>query len=315
MNARSNSVGQIRSVSAWATENWRFFRMRVAGLTNQRAAMQALLAELDGYAATYKEVTGRSMRDATIFEIGYGARPLRLLALTSQGLNAYGIDLDTPMLTTSLGNLVQIRRSNGWLRFGKSAIRSLIFDRHERRALDAALGARGAKLVVKSERFLVGDVVNLQLPEGSVDLFYSEDVFEHIPLTSMDAVCASLAQALSENGVALISPVVFTGLSGGHLPEWYPHTLQKTQSRHSKPWEHLRDRRYTADCHLNEMRLSDFEALFARHFAVEAIRNLQPDHGRAFLSDEIRNELHSYSHEELLGYKWCFVLRRRPHTP
>jgi hypothetical protein len=315
MKARSNSVGQIDSAAAWIAENLHFFRMRMEGLTNQRGAMEGLLAELDDYADTFQNLTGRSMRDARIFEIGYGARPLRLLALTSQGFDACGIDLDTPMLEVSLSNILRIKRSNGWLRFGKSAIRSLVFDSSERRALNDVLSTRGAKLLIKPARFLVGDVANLQLPEGSVDLFYSEDVFEHIPEKSMDAVCSTLAKSLSENGVALISPVVFSGLSGGHLSEWYPHTLANSHDRQSSPWEHLRDRRWRADCYLNEMRLSDYESLFARHFVVAEIRNLQPTHGKAFLSEEIRSALPGYGEDELLGYKWCFVLRPRSVAP
>ena len=241
----------------------------------------------------------------------FTARPLRLLALTSMGLNARGVDLDAPMLQVSISALLRTLRANGWQRFIKSTVRALVFDSHERRALNRVLVRRGARLRVQPARFLVGDVADVSLASESIDFIYSEDVFEHIPREALDSVCASLAQALTPKGMVLISPSVHTGISGGHLVEWYPHTLNADMDRRSEPWEHLRQRRFSPDCFLNEMRLYEYQQLFERHFTVQAVHNLQAGQGRAFLTEDVREELADYSVDELLGDKWRFVLRKK----
>lgn len=134
----------------------------------------------------------------------------------------------------------------------KTLIRSSIFDAHERRHLDRMLRKRGSSLKIYDERFLVGDAAKHQFPANSYDFIYSDDVFEHIPATDLDLLCKNLSSTLSTNGTALITPSIFTGISGGHLVEWYPHTLPRKNSRPSEPWEHLRKRRYVPDCFLNE---------------------------------------------------------------
>lgn len=312
MNRASNSVGHIGSSFDWVWENLQFLRMRLQGLGSKEADVVKLVAELDDYRSIYEISTGLPFHKSSIFEVGYGARPLRLLALISMGLNARGIDLDAPLLRTSVPALWRVLRANGWQRFIKSTVRALVFDSHERKTLNRVLVRRGARLRVQPERFLVGDVANVSLPSASIDFIYSEDVFEHIPREALEGVCANLAQALTPQGLALISPAVFTGISGGHLVEWYPHTLKADLDRRSEPWEHLRLRRFKADCFLNEMRLHEYQQLFERHFKVTAVHNLQAGHGRSFLTEDVREELADYGMDELLGDKWRFVLRKKP---
>lgn len=311
MSRATNSVGQIGSSLEWTRENLQFLRMRLAGLRSKEAALDTVLLELDGYRALYERTTGRRFRDARIFEIGYGARPLRLMALISLGHDARGIDLDAPMLQRSASDLWRVLRTNGPARFLKSSVRSLVFDAHERRTLARVLARRGAALRIERDRFLVGDVATASLPAGSVDFLYSEDVFEHIPRESLPAVCEGIARALAPGGVAVISPAVFTGISGGHLVEWYPHTFDKEVDRRSEAWEHLRKRRFVADCFLNELRVDEFRQLFERHFSVDAVDSLDAGRGRQFLTPEIRAELSAYDETELLADKWRFVLRKR----
>lgn len=312
MNRASNSVGHSGSSFDWVCENLQFLRMRLQGLGSKEAGVVKLVAELDDYRSIYEISTGLPFHKSSIFEVGYRARPLRLLALISMGLNARGIDLDAPLLRTSVPALWRVLRANGWQRFIKSTVRALVFDSHERKTLNRVLVRRGARLRVQPERFLVGDVANVSLPSASIDFIYSEDVFEHIPREALEGVCANLAQALTPQGLALISPAVFTGISGGHLVEWYPHTLKADLDRRSEPWEHLRLRRFKADCFLNEMRLHEYQQLFERHFKVTAVHNLQAGHGRSFLTEDVREELADYGMDELLGDKWRFVLRKKP---
>lgn len=314
MTPVSHSVGRIGHPGRWLWENLQFLRMRLDGLAGKEAELADLLAELDGYRETYERLSGRRFADARIFEVGYGARPLRLLALVSLGLDARGMDLDAPALERSAAELLRTLRTNGFARFLKSAVRTLAFDGHERRALQRVLRARGASLRIEPQRFLVGDIAHAALPPGSVDFLYSEDVFEHIPGEALEGVCAGIARALAPGGVALIAPAVHTGIAGGHLVEWYPCTLDRPLARRSEPWEHLRRRRYAADCALNEWRVSQFRSLFERHFAIEQVDNLQPGLGRRFLTPALRAELADYGEDELLSHKWRFVLRRKKDT-
>ena len=94
--------------------------------------------------------------------------------------------------------------------------------------------------------------------------------------------------------------------------EWYPHTFGRPTPRRSEPWEHLRQRRFVADCLLNELRVHEYRALFERHFEVLEVHNLRPGLGRQFLSPALRAELADYAEEELLCEKWQFLLRARP---
>jgi hypothetical protein len=311
MTRSSHSVGQILSAFDWGWENLQFLRMRLKGLGSKQSELAELVAGLDAYRELYQSITGLSFDEARIFEVGYGARPLRLLSLIAMGLDARGIDLDAPMLQRSVGDLLRVLHTNGPLRFIKSAVRALIFDAHERRCLERVLARRGTRLKLLPERFLVGDIATAAIPVASVDFFFSEDVFEHIPRSSIDAVCAGMARAMSEHGVAVISPSVHTGIVGGHLVEWYPHTFEQRKDRRSEPWEHLRQRRFKADCFLNEMRVAEYHAVFAAHFHVEAVINLQPGLGHQFLTPAVREELRAYDEVELLSSKWQFVLRKK----
>ena len=310
MSTSSNSVGQITSSPQWLEENWRFFQMRWQGRLGKRTEIAKLRDELHLYGELYESITGRSFRNARIFEVGYGARPLRLMMLVSMQLDASGIDLDQPTLNFDAAELRQTLRRNGFRRLLKTAVRSLLFDGHERSVMEALLAEEGHRLRIDPQRFRVGDVSHCELDTESLDLVYSEDVFEHIPGENIDTICATLARALRPGGLALISPLVHTSIQGGHLVEWYGVGQDTRSRRRSEPWEHLRKKRYQADCYLNEWRLNDYRSAFSRHFDIVSVHSLLPDLGKAWLNDAVRAELHAYDPEELLGSKWRFVLRK-----
>jgi hypothetical protein len=310
MSAKSNSVGQLTTL-ARLSENVSFFRIQLATWKKKEAAHQIILREIDEYRRQYESVTGLNFSDARIFEIGYGARPIRLFALTSLGLDARGIDLDKPNLTGVFGDIWQVYRTNGFWRFAKTLVRGVLFDKHERSTLDNVLKERGARLNIDSSRFLVGDAGSFRFEPESVDFVYSEEVFQEIPRDSLEKLCRNLSGALSKNGMALITPEVYSGISGGNLVEWYPDSLPQKIKRKTDPWEHLRKRRARADCYLNELRVRDFTEIFSEYFEIASIINRDPDRGRGFLTDEIRAELADYSEEELLSGRWMFVLRKK----
>ncbi|WP_188409234.1 class I SAM-dependent methyltransferase [Agaricicola taiwanensis] len=289
--------------------------MRMRLLKQGRAPYRAVVRSTIDLETAFLRLTGRNLREARIYEIGYGQRPMRLLALQSLGYDARGVDLDPPVIRGSMSEFRSIARAGGSRRLVKSAVRHFLFDRAERRHLDKALREAGAQLRIDIRRLDVGNAAEMEIPEGSIDLIYSDNVFEHLPPDVMEILCARMAKWLSPQGVALVMPDVFSGIAGGHLTEWYADFLSDRYQRRTEPWEHLRKRRARADCYLNEFRLEYYRRLFRRHFHIAEEWNVEEGLGGEFLTDEIRQELSEYDVEELLLGRYRFALKARlPHV-
>jgi SAM-dependent methyltransferase len=278
-------------------------------LRTKRSEIDGYLADIERYDRLALKYSLRRLEEASILEIGYGARPIRLLLLASLNFDVCGIDLDRPTLRIfSPATYLDIWRRNGFRRMLKSLVRGLLFDWHERNELKRALAERGVSLRIDETIFHVGNAADHQFPPQSIDFVYSEDVFEHIPPNDIETICQNIQRALTPTGIAVISPCIFTGICGGHLTEWYPGALQKNMRRDSEPWEHLRKRRFTADCYLNGLSLGEYQQLFAKFFSILDIINESPGLGENFLTDEIRAELSGFDLKELTSDKWTFVL-------
>ena len=273
---------------------------------------ESLFMDIDEYRQLFLKYTGSPLEAAKIFEIGYGARPYRLIALISLGYEASGIDLDAPILRFRLNEFFNIYRRNGIERAVKSAARYILFDGADRRRLTAELSKRGRGLQIAESRFLVGDTADVELEENSLDLVLSEDVFEHIPVESLQVLTKKMAKAVKPGGVCLIRPNIFTGITGSHLVEWYPQNLHNPGIRKkSEPWEHLRKKRYAADTYLNEMKRSDYRAMFLEDFDILEERVKLPMLGHEYLTPQIREELKDFDDAELFSNQVMFVLRKK----
>jgi SAM-dependent methyltransferase len=270
----------------------------------------AALAEVDEYALLLERHGGRPLADARVLEIGYGARPWRLIAMRSMGVNATGVDAEVPILTGRPREYIDVYRRNGIERAAKSLLRRTLFDRRERRAFHDELRRRGLAERVDPEAFLVSDAADLDLPDDSLDLIVSEDVFEHVATGSLGRLVPAMARWLRPGGLALIRPNVFTGITGGHLVEWYRSSFERPGLvRRSEPWEHLRRRRFIANTHLNELTRSDYRSLFSTAFEILEERVRLPDLGREHLTPEVAADLSDWSEEELFSNQVLFVLR------
>ena len=270
----------------------------------------AALAELDEYARVLERHAGRSLAGARVLEIGYGARPWRLIGLRSMGVDAIGVDAEVPILRGSPSEYLEAYRRNGLERMAKSLLRRTLFDRRERRAFRAELERRGLEERADPEAFLVSDAADLDLADGSLDLIVSEDVFEHIARGSLERLLPAMARWLRPGGLALIRPNVFTGITGGHLVEWYRSSFERPGLvRRSEPWEHLRGRRFTANTHLNGLTRSDYRRLFSAHFEILDEQVKLPGLGREFLTPDVAAELSAWDEDELFSNQVLFVLR------
>lgn len=310
----ASSIGAV-TLKGRLKEALALARMHLAK-RKQRIDFTPFVKFADEYESYAQKYLGKDLRSLKVVEIGYGARPLRLSWLYSLGVDVTGIDLDSPVLSLSFSALHQTLRKNGIERALKSAARQIITGQKEYTDLGFEFERRhpNVKLAVPAERLLVGNAADPALWSrlGPVQLIYSEDVFEHIPLDSIPQVLDQIHHALSPGGIALIRPSIFTGIAGGHNVEWYPHTLDKPLTRSSKPWEHLRENRFPANTYLNSAGFATYVELFKHKFETLEIDKGNMELGMEFLDEETRAALSSYSDEDLMLNSVLFVLRPLP---
>jgi hypothetical protein len=269
-----------------------------------------LFNEIDEYDHLLAQYTGRALTEASVFEIGFGARPHRQIAMQSMGIDVRGVDAEAPVISGRPSQFVTMLRRNGAERAAKSIVRRLLFDRAEERALDRTLSQRRLVRRLDPGRLMVADAGLVRLEPESVDLVVSEDVFEHLQRDTLEQVICGMARWLRPTGLALIRPNVFTGITGGHLIEWSRRAmLHPPSERRSEPWEHLRQRRIAPNTFLNEVTRAEYRELFGRHFEIVEERVTRPDLGRAHLDERAREELAGWPDDELFSNQTLFVLR------
>jgi hypothetical protein len=258
--------------------------------------------------------SGKPLSACRIVEIGFGARPLRFMALHAIGADVTAVDLDRPILRGYPDEFIDAWRRNGPARAIKSFLRFWINDLAERRAVYRALGKRAKRRGLPAERLVVASAAEAALWrrfDGDLDLIVSEDVFEHIAPDELRTIVAHMADALAPDGIAMIRPMIFTGICGGHHLEWYEHRVDVDMPRATRPWEHLRGDRHPADTYLNRMTRRDYRELFSGRFEILEESVKRPDLGRSRMTPELRAELKDWPDEELFSTAVMFVLRRR----
>ena len=190
--------------------------------------------DLDHWEDVTKRWGGKPFSRSRVFEIGFGARPYRLLAMHALGADVYGVDAEAPLLTGSIAEYRKVLRTNGWERLVKTMVRHLLFDRRERAAFQHALHRHGlTPQVPEPRRFLIGDAAECE-PPGRFDVIYSFAVFEHIERPSLGRLVPRMADWLSPKGLALIIPDVFTGLHGVTCSNGMPTRLTSPSSAAAK---------------------------------------------------------------------------------
>jgi hypothetical protein len=228
------------------------------------------------------------------------------------GIDAKGVDLDQPVLRGSPNEFMRILTKNGFERLLKSFVRFFLFDGRVRTKLVRELDKRGYGLTISDASFIVCDVENLELEEGSIDLIFSEDAFEHIPPETLIRLMPRMKEWLASGGLAIIRPCVYTGITGGHLMGWYTYDiLHNTVGQRAEPWEHLRKKRFKANTYLNRFSLADYRKLFLKDFVILEEKVKYPGLGKEYLTPEIREDLKDFSEEELLSNQVLFVLSQR----
>jgi ubiquinone/menaquinone biosynthesis C-methylase UbiE len=273
--------------------------------------LRGYLADIDEYAALLEAHCGRGLAGAEVLEIGFGTRASRLAVLSAAGASAIGVDMEVPLLELKPSTLRRIQRRNGTERLAKSLARYALFDLTARRRLREALARKYGRPDLEYGRLEVCDARDLELPDASLDLAISEDVFEHMTADSIAGTLAKLHRWLKPGAIALIRPNVFTGISGGHLAEWNVESVRDHPApRRGAPWEHLRERRYAPNTFLNELTRADYRRCFAAAgFEILEDRSRYPELGATLLTPQLRAELSRWPDEELFSNQTLFALR------
>lgn len=287
----------------------------LARMIRRRGHGEMSFAWVDEYDELLQQHTGKRLAGATALELGFGARPIRLLTLLGLGVDVHGVDRDLPAAVAGWRGLPQIARENGLERVLKTAGRMLLERDRYREIVSAELARRGGSFREAGHRLVVGDLGDPGLADRlgprRFDLVYSEDVLEHVPAAALPTALDTVAAVLAPDGIAVLRPNVFTGINGGHLPEWYPSALDDGRPKRTEPWEHLRQRRVRANTYLNELTRADYRRLLTERFTVLDEKVMQPDLGRHLLTPEVRAELADYPDEELFSNNVRWVLRAK----
>lgn len=296
----------------------RYRYLKAMILTNVKAAFgihcfNGLRDNILQYRDVYKKYRNEDFDRAKVLEIGFGQRPTRVFALASMGLDITGVDIEHP--TLGFSDFPKVLSRHGVFRMLKAAGRFALFDRKFYSDFSRFLTAEFNYLAnFDRSRLVVADSTDPSFWEqnpGPYDFVYSEDVFEHIPFESLPTLIDLMAENMSIGGIALIRPMVFTGICGGHHVDWYTGSFTKLTRRETPPWDHLLENKYQADTFLNQVTRRQYKQLFSTRFDVLEDESELPNLGNEFLTPDLRQELIAYDEYELFSNNVLFILRKR----
>jgi hypothetical protein len=191
----------------------------------------------------------------------------------------------------------------------------VVFDQSEYKNLASFIFKQyGQQLSFDLNTMIVGDLADAEVWARAgtcIDFIYSEDVFEHIPREFLPQVVSLMADAMSDDAIAIITPMIFTGIAGGHDLDWYPHRVDLEDRARGPAWGHLTNETKPGDTFLNKMTRKEFRELFASRFDILWEETIRGDLGRQHLTEDRRRKLEAFDEEELFSNNVRFVLRKK----
>jgi hypothetical protein len=296
---RSNSSN---SVGIWSKIRYNLDLLYMRLTTMNGGAQNALkrIEDMRRLVAEFESRTGRKAAESAIVEIGFGARPERAFAMTAFFGKVTAIDLDVPLL--SITDVPAIFRKNGFERGFKSVCRHLLFDARGWNAFHRALKEKLPSYNPDRANLVIGDAGTASTWKdiGQADLVFSQDVFEHIPITDLRLVMAEIRKHIAPGGFVITVPNVFTGISGGHDIKWYSYRVDLNESESA--WGHLLDPDFMTNTYLNKMTRREYCSLF-EDTGFKILRDEQPlgRLGEKHLNEEKRKALSTYDDYELFS--------------
>ena len=275
-----------RQLEAWATHDasiFRAFRDTVCGLT------------------------GKSLNELRILDLGCGANAPMTLLLHATGCQVTGLD-------TYLGyrwglgfrpsRYTAYLREAGLSRTARKVAGEIVYDRVYYRTLQDVTG------LPLSERGLdlrLMDVQNPSLPPATFDVIHSNATWEHIP--DVPAANQTLAAALRPGGIAYIEIHLFPSLSGGHDLPWI--VPGRTLLGEVRPWQHLWDPQWKAPVGLNRLRERDYRRAFEQTPGLRIVDwRTEFTEGHDLLTPEILSKVPQYDREELTKRSIIVVVKK-----
>lgn len=195
--------------------------------------------------------------------------------------------------------VVGVDRANGSLRFWEDVAY---------RFARALYGARinRARAQHTAAGLVCGDVGALPFRAETFDLVTSIAAFEHF--LDVPTVVTELARVTRVGGIVWVCIHLFTAPSGGHNLGFVQVPLRRVPWG-VEPWDHLRQRRLPFTVPLNEWRVQQYRAEFARHFEIVNAYCAMRE-GEQLLTAELARELSAYARAELTCGAYVFVLRK-----
>jgi SAM-dependent methyltransferase len=247
--------------------------------------------------ATLERLSGRSIHDSDVLEIGAGQELIQLIYFATRVRSATGIDTDLVALQPGITDYVRMWRQNGLLRTFKTIARKAL-------GRDAAIREElQRQLHIQSlprPTLLSMDAAAMTLPSDSFDFVYSRAVFEH--LADPRAVLREARRVLRPGGAAVIWLHLYTSDTGCH------DTRIFAGRRDAIPyWSHLRPEhrhRIHENTFLNRLSLAAWRDIFASELPgseVDALQDADQPTRKALAAVRADAQLSEYTDEELLS--------------
>jgi hypothetical protein len=288
--------------------NFTLFRMRMRGGNEGSKHANQRYDEIKSLVADFEHETGHRAIDSTIIEIGFGARPERAFAFTAFYNKVIAIDLDAPVL--SFRDIFPVFRKNGLERGLKSLIRHILFDSRGWKTYHRQMKKLHPAYNPAKVKFLIGNAGSPDIWAGidKADIIFSTDVFEHIPKEDLQSLMHELYKHIFSHSIIVTIPMVFTGISGGHDLEWYPHQVEMNIS--STAWGHLLIRDFQPNTYINKLSRREYVDIYEKAgFKVVRDEAMRSRLGEKHLTPEKKELLSAFDDYELFSNNVYFLLK------
>lgn len=237
-------------------------------------------------------------------DVGCGNMLPATISLTGLGMHVTGIDIDP--YEPPLRALPRRMKQEGKARALSMTARNMLIDGKVQRGLAARFPH---KVRINALDVRVMDAAKIEFPDNTFDLIFSTAVFEHIE--NMPAVLMEVYRVLKPGSVGRLHAHLWTSRTGSHTTEMMD---ERGVPLPVKPWDHLLNPQFRANCYLNFFRDMDYR----RHIEetpldiVDWVRSKPDPKEEAMLEGELGEQLEAkgYSREELLTTSLSMIVRK-----
>ena len=237
-------------------------------INNFLSQHRALKAQMEDVTSTMAEIVAghreveklinRDLSQCDVLEIGHGQLPLQNAYFACRAKSAIGIDIDIVPERLNPVTYFKLLTKNGLKRTIKTCARELLgFNRRYRAAFKNEMQIKEfPKLDLRQ-----GDVTKvIDLPDNSIDVVYSTDVFEH--LSDPETAINEILRVLRPGGVVVTRTLHWANYNA-------LHDIRVIVGEMPGRWAHLRPEiadEVQQGAYVNEIRIKQWIDIFQRHF-------------------------------------------------